>query len=300
MQGKTVLIALLGLCAFAASLAAQDIVTRYDQDSRYYRVIVRDYLEQNRRILYFSRTRTAQTRMIIGDPITYDLAYLRTLTAGIAAHDNPEELLVVGLGGGAIPKFLSHHYPDMRMDLVEIDPDVVQVAQDYFEFEPTSSMRVFAVDGRIFLREVEKQYDVIVLDAYGADRIPFHLTTQEFFQLVDERLKPGGIVVMNLYEAFVNRFFESILATMQNQFPELYLFQSAYPLNRIAIATSEDDVITREQWVRRAEDFVGNRDFGFDLPELVEREYDRITDEQFSDQILVDDLAPVDLWRNQR
>lgn len=289
------------LLIFVAGLASGDeIITRYDRDSRYYRIIVRDFVEQNRRILYFSRTRTAQTRMIIDDPVRYDLAYLRTLTAGLAIPESVEDLLVVGLGGGAIPKFLARHYPDMRQDLVEIDPDVVRVAREFFEFEPTANMRVFAVDGRLFLREVNRRYDVIILDAYGADRIPFHLTTQEFFRLVESRLNPGGVMIMNLYEAFVNRFYESILTTMQDVFDEVYLFQTTDPLNKVAVATMDLPVVTRDEWVERVESFVGDRDFGFDLPAIVRREYARITDEPYGGEVLLDDHAPVDLWRTQR
>jgi spermidine synthase len=282
-----------------SALFAQDVVTRYDQDSRYYRIIVRDYLERDRRILYFSRTRGAQSSMIISDPTRLGLSYLRTSVAALAAHEDPQDVLVVGLGGGAMPKFLAEHYPDLNIDVVEIDPDVVRVAQDYFEFEPTSNMRVFAVDGRIFLREVDKSYDVILLDAYGSDRIPFHLTTVEFFELVRERLNPNGVVSLNLWEALVNRFYFSILRTMQSVFPELYLFQTPDPQSKIAFATNFDETITRDQWIRQAEAFEGDRDLEFDLPELVAREYDRITDQQFSEDILTDDKAPVDILRSQ-
>ncbi len=296
---KRLLIIAIVLIFAVGSLTGQEIVTRYDRDSRYYRIIVRDFVDQNRRILYFSRTRTAQTRMIIDDPITYDLHYLRTLKAGFAIARNPDDVLVIGLGGGAIPKFLSHHYPSMRQDLVEIDPDVVRVAQEYFAFEPSEQMRVFAVDGRLFLREVTKTYDVIVLDAYGADRIPFHLTTQEFFSLVRERLNPGGVVVMNLYEAFVNRFYESILKTMQSEFNELYLFQTYDPLNKVAIATVDLPTMGPAEWLESAREFIGNRSFDFDLPAIVRDQYRRVTNTEFGGEILIDDHAPVDLWRTQ-
>ena len=297
---KRLIITAMVLIFAAGAVNAQDTVTRYDRDSRYYRIIVRDFVDQNRRILYFSRTRTAQTRMIIDDPIAYDLHYLRTLKAGFAIAENPDDVLVVGLGGGAIPKFLARHYPNMKQDLVEIDPDVVRVAREYFAFEPTEQMRVFAIDGRLFLREVDKTYDVIILDAYGADRIPFHLTTQEFFGLVRERLNPGGVVVMNLYEAFVNRFYESILKTMQSEFDELYLFQTYDPLNKVAIATVDMPTIERSEWAQSAREFVGDRAFGFDLPGIVLDQYSRVTDTEFGGEILIDDHAPVDLWRTQQ
>lgn len=288
------------LAMFGGSLAAQqNVETLYDRDSRYYRIIVRDYLDLNRRILYFSRTRGAQSSMIIDQPNALALSYLRTLMAGVSGHEDPQDVLVVGLGGGAIPKFLTEHYPDINVDVVEIDPDVITVARDYFSFRPSSTMRVFAVDGRLYLREVPKQYDVIILDAYGSDRIPFHLTTIEFFELVRERLKPDGIVALNLWEALVNRFYNAILATMQETFPQLYLFETPDPQSKIAFATRSGQVISEETWLERTRDFVGNRRIGYDLVGLVDREYARITDVEFGEEPLTDDRAPVDLLRNQ-
>ncbi len=276
-----------------------NVETLYDRDSRYYRIIVRDYLDANRRILYFSRTRGAQSSMIIDEPNRLALSYLRTLTAAAAAHEDPKDVLVLGLGGGAIPKFLKTHYPDINVDVVEIDPDVVTVAQEYFAFQPSANMRVFAVDGRLYLREVPKQYDVIFLDAYGSDRIPFHLTTIEFFELVSRRLKPNGIVALNLWEALVNRFYHAILTTMQETFPELYLFQTPDPQSKIAFATNSSEVLTEEEWISRARQFVGGRNIGYDLPGLVDREYSRITNEDYGEEPLTDDRAPVDLYRQQ-
>ena len=292
------LLILIGL-GIAGVFAQDNVETLYDRDSRYYRIIVRDYLEVNRRILYFSRTRGAQSSMIIDDPDRLALSYLRTLVAAAAAHEDPQDVLVLGLGGGAIPKFLKTHYPDINVDVVEIDPEVITVAQEYFSFQPSSNMRVFAVDGRLYLREVPKQYDVIFLDAYGSDRIPFHLTTIEFFELVSRRLKPDGIVALNLWEALVNRFYHAILTTMQETFPQLYLFQTPDPQSKIAFATNSTEVISENEWIEGARDFVGNRNIGYDLPGLVDREYSRITNEEYGEEPLTDDKAPVDLYRQQ-
>ena len=87
-------------------------------------------------------------------------------------------MLLIGLGGAAIPKFLARHYPDIELHIVEIDPDVVQVARKYFSFQPTERMKVFVADGRLFLTQTQERYDVILLDAYSSDTIPFHLTTR--------------------------------------------------------------------------------------------------------------------------
>lgn len=285
------------------TLAAQtdrSPIVRYDRDSQYYRIIVTDYPSLDRRILYFSRTRGAQSSMILSKPTALGLAYLRTLMASFALHENPKNVLILGLGGAAIPKFLVEHYPDIQVDIVEIDPDVVKVAQQYFQFKPTPSMKVYAIDGRLFLKQVDKKYDLIILDAYASDSIPFHLTTVEFFNLVKERLAPDGVIAANLWEYFVNRYFLAELKTVRSVFPRTYLFSTPDPASKVLFATMSDTPVTREEWAGRAAEFAGDRNYGYSLSELVRREYEDITDKAISEAVLTDDMAAVDLLRTKR
>jgi spermidine synthase len=283
-----------------AAQAGQSPITRYDRDSQYYRIIVTDYPHLDRRILYFSRTRGAQSSMILSNPTALGLAYLRTLMASFPLHKNPKNVLILGLGGAAIPKFLAEHYPDIQVDIVEIDPDVVKVAQQYFQFKPTPSMKVYAIDGRLFLKQVDKKYDLIILDAYASDSIPFHLTTVEFFNLVKERLAPDGVIAANLWEYFVNRYFLAELKTVRSVFPRTYLFSTPDPASKVLFATMSDVPVTREEWAVRAAGFAGDRKYGYDLSELVRREYEEITDKVITEEILTDDMAAVDLLRTKR
>ena len=103
-------------------------------------------------------------------------------------------ILFIGLGGGSIPRVMAKYYPDIPIDIVEIDPDVIDVAKRFFFFEPTPMMKVISMDGRRFLRSARHRYDIIFLDAYDDQSIPFHLTTKEFFEIVKQRLTPTGVV----------------------------------------------------------------------------------------------------------
>ena len=274
-------------------------VTVYDRESRYYRIRVLDYPNQGRRCLHFSKSRGTQSSMFLDDPYRLDLRYSQTMIAALPFARQPKDVLLVGLGGASVPKFIQKHWPDVRLDIVEIDPDVVKVCQKYFKFEGTPNTRVFVVDGRLYLKRTEKKYDVILLDAYAADHIPFHLTTLEFVRLVKERLNPDGLVASNLWEHAVNRFYYAELRTFQETFPQTYIFAAGGSGNIILFGAMGAERVPARDWVERAKALVGPRDLGLDLPALIGREYRVLTDQAISEAALTDDMAPVNILRHE-
>jgi spermidine synthase len=92
-------------------------------------------------------------------------------------------VLVVGLGGGTLPQFLRMAYPYARIDVAEIDPAVVRVAEDYFNLRQDERLRVDVGDVRAFVESAAPgSYYIIILDAYGVGTVPRHLTTVEFLR----------------------------------------------------------------------------------------------------------------------
>jgi spermidine synthase len=221
------------------------------------------------------------------------------MMAALAMHPQPQDALLVGLGGASIPKFIQKHFPDVRLDIVEIDPDVVKVCQEWFEFKGTPNTRVIIMDGRMYLKRSTRKYDLLLLDAYAADRVPFHLTTLEFIQLAKSRLKPGGLVASNLWENAVNRFYYAELRTFQEAFPQTYLFRSGDSGNIIVFASLNPDKVLKEDWAGRAAALTAGKDFGFDLSTLIAREYEYMTLRKISEKPLTDDMAPVDTLRRE-
>jgi len=287
------------ILAVVPSASSDDTIVRYDRESRYYRIQVVDYPSQGRRCLHFSKSRGIQSSMILEDPARLDLKYSQAMIAALALHREPRDVLIVGLGGASIPKFLQKYYPELELDIVELDPDVVRVCQDYFEFRGNSKTRVFVMDGRMYLKRAEKQYDLILLDAYAADHIPFHLTTVEFIQLVKSHLKPGGVVASNLWEKAVNRFYLAELKTFQATFPQVYLLSAGQSGNIIVFGAMADEPVARKEWVLRAVERVRGRDIGFDLPDFIGREYQHLTDRKIDEAVLTDDMAPVNTLRHE-
>jgi len=102
--------------------------------------------------------------------------------------DNISSALIVGLGGGVIPRELHHHYPEIKIDILEIDPEMIKVATEYFFFEENENVRVILGDAFTTLQAFKGQYDFVMLDAFLENYTPFHLMTKEFLVLVKKTI----------------------------------------------------------------------------------------------------------------
>ncbi len=89
-------------------------------------------------------------------------------------------------------------YPDTRIDGVELDGAVSKVGRRYFGLDDNPRLEVHTADARPFLRRTDERYDLIFVDAYRPPYVPFYLATREFFALARDRLKPGGMIALNV------------------------------------------------------------------------------------------------------
>lgn len=243
-----------------------------------------------------------QTVMRVGVPEYIHYAYIRSLLAGFAFAEKPvENLLMLGLGGGTVPQFIAMKFPEVSIDIMEIDPLVVEVAQKYFDFQPGKHGRISIGDGRRLLRKSQKQYDLIILDAYKAGGIPFHLTTREFMQEVKRQLRPGGVVAIHLWAEYVNQYLHAQVKTIADVFAFNYSFYDGDGSFMI-FATEHEGWLPRETVVERGKKISRERGFSFDLAKLIGEQYlptSRIPKSGLEGEILTDDFAPVNLMRHQ-
>lgn len=132
-------------------------------------------------------------------------------------------LLIIGSAAGTISKSYSHIYGPIPIDGVEIDPGIIEVGRQWFDMnEPNLS--VYPQDGRFFLTHTDKTYDVIGVDAYRPPYIPFHLTTQEFFQEIYDHLNEDGVMAINVGRTSTDYELVEVLgATMATVFPNVYV-----------------------------------------------------------------------------
>ncbi|MDZ4184070.1 MAG: fused MFS/spermidine synthase [Desulfuromonadales bacterium] len=108
---------------------------------------------------------------------------------------NPEgkRCLVVGLGGGAVPAW--YEARGIKTDVVDIDPEVIRLAKDYFNFQAQGITAV--EDARYFLGKGTDRYDYIVMDIFSGEAAPAHVISLEALQLVRNRLADDGVLAIN-------------------------------------------------------------------------------------------------------
>jgi predicted membrane-bound spermidine synthase len=140
--------------------------------------------------------------------------------------DRVDSLLLIGSAAGTIPRQYTAVYGDIPIDGVEIDPRIIQVGRQWFDMvEP--NLNAIPADGRYYLANVDKRYDVIGIDAYRPPYIPFHLTTVEFFAQVREHLTDEGTVIINAARSANDYSLVNALAsTMKTVFPDVYVLDS--------------------------------------------------------------------------
>src|SRR5262245_9819288 len=278
------------VCVSLPALAA--INTLYQKDSLYHHIVVSD--EDGIRTLRFDRLR--QSAMDLTDPDRMIFHYTQYLHLAMAFHDHPQRALFIGLGGGSMPRRFHRDYPALTIDVAELDPEVVAVAKRYFSFQESDRLQVQAVDGRIFLQKTPHRYDLIVLDAYYADAIPFHLTTREFLQELKTKLTPTGILASNIIGSVRggdSKLFRSILKTLQTEFPQTYVFPVEEISNIIVIATQEKERLSKQEVIRRAQRLETEHKVQFPLERFAHTYVlDSIRVEDVP--VLTDDYAPVD------
>jgi spermidine synthase len=206
----------------------------FDGRSEWNRVIVADQGEL--RSLYFDSTDHAtQSTVSLRDPRSVPMEYIRHAASALAFTQHRRSLLVVGLGGGTFPMLMRQAFPALAIDVVELDPLVRKVATEYFGVVEDAKLKVHVADGAAYLKRPGR-WDVIMLDAYGADAIPEALATDEFFADVAHRLAPGGLVIANVADAESSERERAIIGRLAKRFPACVLQHTPRSDNVIVVA----------------------------------------------------------------
>lgn len=275
----------VALALVAVAPAQQEVL--YEKQSPFSKIqVIQD--DDGLRTLMFDENDVRQSVVKVGDPDHIELPYARVMPVGLALVEKPRRILIVGLGGGTIPMFLHKHYPRATIDVVDIDPVVVDVAQRFFGFRQDARLRAHVGDGRRFIEQTRKPYDLIFLDAYGPEDIPYHLATREFLEAVRRALAPGGVVVGNLFSSYSNPFYDSMVRTYQEVFDEVYIFDVRLAGNEILIALPRRIRISSEDLSRRAAAVSKQKRFRFDMGELVTYGYNYADKQSIRGHVLTD------------
>ena len=178
-------------------------------------------------------------------------------------------MLIVGLGGGSLPSLLRKHYPRMTIDVVDIDADVVAVAKKYFGFREDAAMHVYVEDGRRFIEKCKQPYDIIFLDAYGPENIPYDLATKEFLLACAAPWGPRGSWRATSGRKPAIRFTTPCCGPTRRPSTILYVVNVRDRGNEIFLALPRKEPIDRDDLARRASRLSKEEKFRFDVGEYV-------------------------------
>jgi spermidine synthase len=216
--------------------SAQTLKLLHSERSLYREVLV--YEDGTQRCMCFTRQCRIgrQTCMNMQLPDHFVMNYPQMMMAALYIKPQPQSVLIVGLGGGTLPRVLARMLPDARIDVVEIDPAVIRVAQKYFAFQPQGNEHVIESDGRVYVKRAireQRHYDLIMLDAFDHEYIPEHLLTREFLQEVRTLLTPGGVLAANTFSS--SKLYDHESVTYATVFGEFYNLRR---LNRVILAVN--------------------------------------------------------------
>jgi spermidine synthase len=184
-----------------------------------------------------------QSSIDLKQPGRLMLGYSEVMFGSLLFKHPQQRVLIVGLGGGAMVRFLNHHFPETQVDAVEIDPAVVALADELFGTRPSPGTRIFTEDAILYLQRDHGRYDVIYMDAFlepgeetDARGIPKKLKTVEFLKGLHRQLNPGGVVAFNIAEhPELSRDLESV----SEAFPVVYAAKAPGTKNHVVIASPE-------------------------------------------------------------
>lgn len=218
------------------SVAAHSNVVH--EERSLYRNIIVDETHDLRCLKFNTKSsQTSQSCMYKNNPDKLVFNYTKLTFASLLVTDNPKNVLIIGLGGGTLSNVIHALYPAAKIHNVEIDPAVLKVARNYFNFIENDAVTSSVQDGRIFIKRaaIKKQkYDWIILDAFNGDYIPEHLLTKEFFEEVKSVLAEGGVIAANTFSS--SKLYEHESATYHAVFGDFINVSRANRSNHIILA----------------------------------------------------------------
>ena len=217
--------------------------------------------------------------------VRYEYYNFATAAALWSSPHRAKDVLILGLGGGLISWQLRGYFPDINITNFELDPGVAEVATEFLPYGKAGKSDLKLGDGRVLMRNDTKTYDYVLLDTFLNSYVPFHLTTREFFDLVKQRLNPGGILVANFHTVFASSgLLPRLEATIRSVFPSVAVV--SLPAGTTLVMAAPDLV----PWTERLK---FSPDQPRELQALSQRALDTmrpaVTPEQVENDILTDD-----------
>jgi spermidine synthase len=227
------------------------------------------------------------------DPGSLPAEYTRYMTLAMLYAAKLERGAFVGLGGGRTASYLVNSFPAFRLEIAELDPEVIRLAKKYFAVAEGERLKINAQDGRVFLARTRNIYDVVFLDAYRGPFVPFHLMTKEYFELVKKRLAPGGVVAQNVEPSTM--VLDSAILTIGSVFRNVETFDAG---GNVVIIAYDGEPIPDARLRERARNITAQNKLRYDLVKLFDAK--KLIRPEQAAKVLTDDFAPVEMLKTIR
>ena len=235
---KSITLAALFLCLIVGALpsGAKADTFIHTELSQYRNIYVSED-DGSRCIRFNTQKGTVLSCITLNNPDTIMFDCNKMMMGSLYLHPNPRRVLMIGMGGATLTTTFSKILPGADIDVVEIDPAMVRVAQEYFNFHPSARTRITIEDGRVFVKRAaarREKYDLIVLDAFDEKYIPPHMMTVDFLREVKSIMARDGVLAANTYRT-PSRY-DSESATYQAVFGTFFNLKNSSKKSRVVIA----------------------------------------------------------------
>ncbi len=207
--------------------------------------------------------------MDLADPNVLVLSYTKAMMTGLLLTNRIKSVLCIGLGGASIPKFLLHHYPDSRVDIIEIRKKVAEIAFEYFLLPADPRLKVYIGDAVDIVKNLKPEsYDMIILDAFTQFGMADSITRFSFMNNCKNLLNEKGIIDINLWskpKAVFKIMKNNLKKCFNNQVMVIPVKEKA---NLIAFGLNQPEVKFSYQYLRKQSIKLETR-FSLRLPEML-------------------------------
>jgi len=272
-----------------------DVVVKHVRDSHYGHITVLD--KGDYRLLVVNgivQTGIAQNLARIGKAQHLLDNYFQELLPYTVDDPESKSALLIGLAGGLTARLLDRY--GMRVDSVDLDPEIIEVAREWFGFNGSAAV----ADGRRFLEDCKTRYDFCIIDTYSGDGFPFYMASLEAFRAAKGVLNPGGVLAINFIGSPAGRPFACMYRTLSEVFPNVRALRGEDPreaanpddVQTITIFASDNPITFNKGWM----DFLD-----FEDGQRVSRSIEKLTvvPRRRDGFLLTDAHNPIDLMRSR-
>lgn len=199
-----------------------------DTDSEYSRIWIKKFKNNSGKEFNTLEVDTGYESIASGEK-NLTAEYLKYYDLFNYYQENTENVLMIGGAAYTYPSYFLEQYKDKKIDVVEIDSKMTELAEKYFDLNTQNkNLNIYHEDGRRYINTTQNKYDCILIDAFKGLNVPFQLTTEEALIQAKRNLNENGIVITNIISALDGKnanFIKYEYATYKKVFKDVKIFK---------------------------------------------------------------------------